>query len=151
MTIIYLTQNEIKNLSSNYISQGLKTEKWSINEMKITEDGAELQLKMTDISISTTDNNGFHLSFLIAMEMIAQMMVIYLHYQAGLKIKSREIWVSSINSKFISPIRNPDSIYIKMTSKKLKLKGTNLICDARCDISSSTGGLFQSDGRVWLL
>jgi hypothetical protein len=151
MKIIQLSPNEIKNLSSEYISQGLKTEKWCIYEMKITDDGAELQLKMTDVALSTTDSHGFHLSFLIAMEMIAQMMVIYLHYQAGLKIKSREIWVSSINSKFISPIRNPDTIYIKMTSKKLKIKGSNLICDARCDMTSPTGGLFQSEGRVWLL
>lgn len=151
MTIIQLSQNEIKNLSSDYISKGLKNEKWCISEMKITDDGAELKLKMTDIAISSADTGGFHLSFLIAMEMIAQMMVIYLHYKAGLKIKTREIWVSSINSKFITPVRNPDFIYIKMTSKKLKHKGSNLICDARCDITSPTGGLFQSEGRVWLL
>lgn len=151
MVIAHLSQDEIKNLSSDYISNGLKSEKWSISEMKITENGAVLELKMNDLSISSTDSQGFHLSFLIAMEMIAQMMVIYLHYNAGLKVKTREIWVSKINSKFITPIRNPDSINITMTKKSLKFKGSSLVCDAHCDITSPTGGLFQSEGRVWLI
>lgn len=151
MSTITLSQEEIKSLSSDYISHGLKNEKWSIREMKITDKGAMLLLSMDQTAVSSTDDQGFHLSFLTAMEMLAQMMVIYLHQKAGLKTKCREIWVSRIDSKFIKPIRDSNHITIEMIQLKLHSRGSSLACDVDCKISDQFGGHFQSEGRVWLV
>ncbi len=148
---VELSTKEIQNLSSDYISIGLKKEKWIIKQMSISSEVVIVDLMMTDLAFSSNDKSGFHLSFLTAMEMIAQMMVIYLHHQAGYKVKTREIWVSRINSKFIKPIRDPNNISIKMIPRKIKTKGDSLVCDAECEITSSSDGLFQSEGRVWLI
>jgi|LauGreSBDMM110SN_4_FD.fasta_scaffold03603_3 hypothetical protein len=151
MSIIHLSAEEINNLSSDYISEGIKIERWSIKSMSISNEGAHLVLMINQASISDSDPNGFHLSFLTAMEMLAQMMVIYLHKKAGLTTKCREIWVSSINSDFKKPIRAKDNILIDMVQIKLQTKGSSLVCDVDCKISDSLGGHFQSKGRVWLV
>jgi hypothetical protein len=151
MSAVKLSHQEILNLSSGYINEGLKKEKWAINAMTIDTSNVEVSLSMTETAYSTANNSNFHLSFLTAMEMIAQMMVIYLHYQANYEYKTREIWVSSISSKFIKPISDPNNIHIKMKTSKLWRKGENLICDASCEVTGPSGGLFKSQGRTWLI
>jgi hypothetical protein len=151
MSAVKLSHQEILNLSSDYINEGLKKEKWTINAMTIDTSNVQVSLSMTETAFSTANNANFHLSFLTAMEMIAQMMVIYLHYQANYEYKTREIWVSSISSKFIKPISDPNNICIKMKTSKLWRKGENLICDASCEVTGLSGGLFKSQGRTWLI
>jgi hypothetical protein len=151
MSAVQLSRQEILNLSSDYINEGLKKEKWRINAMTIDSSNVEVSLSMTETAFSSTNNSNFHLSFLTTMEMIAQMMVIYLHYQANYQYKTREIWVSSISSKFVKPISDPNNINIKMKAIKLLRKGENLICDASCEVTGSSGGLFKSEGRTWLI
>jgi hypothetical protein len=150
MSIKHLTAEEINNLSSDYISEGIKIERWSIKNMSISNEGAHLELMINQASISDSDPNGFHLSFLTVSEMIAQMTVIYLHNKAGLTSKCREVWVSNISINFKKPIRARDHILIDMIQTKLKTKGSSLVCDIDCKISDSLGGHFQSKARVWL-
>ena len=151
MKLHSLSLEEIKNLSSSYIDEDLKKERWGFLSIEI---GPELVLTTASVDLSSLppiNYQNFHLSFFTATEMIGQLLVIYLHHRAGLTFKAREVWVSKVTNKFIKPIKDPENISIVLKAKKLHQRKAATICDFECEIKGLSGGLFQSNGRVWLI
>jgi hypothetical protein len=151
MKLHSLSLEEIKNLSSSYINDDLKKERWGFLSIEI---GPELVLTTASVDLSglpPENSQNFHLSFFTATEMIGQLLVIYLHHYAGLTLKTREVCVSKVTNKFIKPIKDPENISFILKAKKLHQRKATLICDFECEIKDISGGLFQSEGRVWLI
>jgi hypothetical protein len=146
-----LSLDEIKNLSSSYITEDLKSERWTLLSMEISPNLVSALASVSKpISISSTSLD-YHLSFFTASEIVGQILVIFMHYHAGFKVKTREVWVTQANYKFIRPVKHLKSVSIILKAKKLIQNKNRWICDFESEVTDSSGGLFTGEGRVWLV
>jgi acyl-coenzyme A thioesterase PaaI-like protein len=147
---VRLIAPQIDKLSSGYLRDGRRQEVWRIETIDIGDDRVVAKASMTDFYVSRTDDKGFHLSFITALEMVSQLTIVYLHYKAGLTEKSREVWVSESRNRFVRPVRNPDDIRLEMTVKKLREHGGSLFCEADYRVTDEQDGLYEYWGKACL-
>ena len=138
-----LTQDEIKRLSSVYLSTGRKQEIWEISHVEIEDNVLTARIIMRSYYISSTDSGGFHLTIFSTLEFLSQLIIIYAHVWAGLTDKTREGWMieSSISSKRM--IRDPENIQVRMEVSSIKKLGANILAVTESQVFDSTG-LFEA-------
>lgn len=149
--VVRLIAPQIERLSSDYLQDGRTQEAWRIESIDIEDDRIVARAGMTRVYVSQTDDQGFHLSFITALEMVSQLTIVYLHHKAGLTEKSREVWVSESRNRFVRPIRNPDDIRLDMKVRKLRERGGSLFCEADYRVTDEQGGLCEYWGKAYLL
>lgn len=141
--IIELNNHDIKKLSSYYLNEGRKQERWQINHVMIDDKILEAQISMISRYLSATDNNEFHLTIFSALEFLSQLMIVYIHVWAGRKEKVGEGWMIESSMKSLRVIRDPENIFVSMTVEKIKERGANLYCIASYKITDPNDGLME--------
>ena len=109
-----LTISEIEQISSAYLAAERKKEVWKIEQVDIIENGLLAIVSMREFCVSSTDNNEFHLAYLTALEFVSQLQIIYMHVWAGIKFKTKEVWMIECHMKSHRPIKNPEKINVEI-------------------------------------
>ena len=148
--MLHLGPEQIDRLSSQYFVRGRQCERWRIDAVEMVKDSVTATARMIEHYVSETDEQGFHLSFVTALEMVSQLTIIYLHLKAGLNEKCREVWVSESRNKLVRPIRSPDNIRLEMTVEKLRQRGDSWFSIASYRVTDAEGGLFEYWGKAWM-
>lgn len=137
-----LTNSQIEELSSKYITKEFKKESWNIESIKIENNKNLISLvSINSDYVSKNDKNKFHVSTFIINEFTSQIMVIFARYLEGDFNNSKEVWVMGVESEFIRSIYTKKNIKIEMelTKKKSYKNGTFLFF--RSTIADNKGGL----------
>lgn len=137
---------EIEKISSHYLSEGLKQEAWKIDEVEVLGDRLTATVSMRSFYASDTDTRGFHLSFITALEFIAQLQIIYVHVWAGLQEKTQEAWLAETRIRSVHPIRDHGHMHVEMHVSSMRKRGAAFYCVANHRITDDQGGLFE----IWL-
>lgn len=145
---LHLKTDDIKKFASDYISNGLRQERWQIDEVSILNKHLSAVVSMQSHYTSGQDNLGFHLSSFSAKEFCAQLMVLYAHVQQGFSEKTREVWVVEGRIRCVRPIRNPSRIEVNMTMLAVRQRRGKAFCIADFLVSDSQGGLFKITMKV---
>ena len=139
-----LDNQQVNDLSSVYINEGVKKDCWEILELEISDTILKARLRMTSFFVSPTDPVGFHLTIFSTQEFLAQLANIYLHVAEGYTVKSKETWMRECNITSRSTIRDPENIMVEMDFFGRKKLGDTLICMARCRVYDDQEGLFTA-------
>jgi hypothetical protein len=140
-----LDGDAIARLSSEYIDQGIKRERWRITRVSV--EGAKLaaELRMESVFLSPTDPAGFHLTIFSTQEFLAQLANIYLHLLAGSTVKNRETWMRESSITTHRAIRDPARISVEMDFFKVKRLKDSWYAMANCRVFDGEGGLFTAN------
>ena len=93
-----LHPSEYEPISSVYLSEGRKSEKWSIDSISISEESLLSSISMTSVFSPNNEQSQFHLPVYAAMEFVSQLQIIFMHHHIGLTQKTREVWM--LESRF---------------------------------------------------
>ena len=137
-----LNSQQVSDLSSVYINEGVKKDCWEILEVEISDTLLKAHLRMTSFFVSPTDPEGFHLTIFSTQEFLAQLANIYLHVLGGYTVKSRETWMRECNITSRSTIRDSENIMVEMDFFGRKKLRDTLISMAKCRVYDDQGGLF---------
>jgi hypothetical protein len=140
---VFLSLDDIKDISSHYLNEGKKQESWQIDSVEVIGKRLTAQVSMPSIYLSKTNNDTFHLSILTTMEFVSQLLIIYLHVWAGLTQKKREGWMIESSTRSIHAIRDPKHIQVEMSVLKIKKHGENIYCIAEFQVTDRQGGLSE--------
>jgi len=140
---VFLSPDDVKNISSHYLNEGKKQESWQIDSVEVIEKRLTAQVSMPSIYLSKTNNNTFHLSILTIMEFVSQLLIIYLHIWAGVTQKKREGWMIESSTRSIRAIRDPKHIQVEMSVVKIKKQGEKIYCIADFQVTDRQGGLSE--------
>jgi hypothetical protein len=145
-----LGNEDVRALSSHYLREGRAQERWSLRDIEI--DGARLrtQVAMDSVYVSATDGGGFHLSIFTALEFLSELMIVYIHVWAGLKRKTREVWMVETNNRFRQAIRDPKCMLVDVEVVSIRKSGVSVLCTADCKVRDENGGLFESRLKVFM-
>lgn len=135
--------SEIEQISSPYLGTGRKNEVWRIEQVDIIENTLLATVSMREFCVSNTDNNEFHLAYLTALEFVSQLQIIYMHVWAGIKSKTKEVWMIECHMKSQRPIKNPEKINVEMTERKMFKRLNIYYCIADHRVTDDQGGLFE--------
>ena len=139
-----LDKQQVSDLSSVYISEGVKKDCWEILEVTISDALLKARLRMTSFFVSPTDPAGFHLTVFSTQEFLAQLANIYLHTVEGYTVKCKETWMQESAITCRSSIRNPENITVEMDFFNQKKLGDSLYCAAKCRVYDDQEGLFTA-------
>lgn len=145
-----LGPDEIKRLSSTYLTEGRKQESWRIHEIEIQDDRLIARIGMESTFISEQDPGGFHLTVFSTLEFLSQLMIIYAHVWAQLPEKRREGWMVESRTRVLRAIRDADDIRVEMTVSKMRKRGVHLYCVADYRVTDGQGGLFEASLKGFL-
>lgn len=134
---------DIEKLSSHYLNEGRKQESWQIDNIQINADVLLAQVSMRSTYISKTDAHGFHLTIFSTLEFLSQLMIIYAHAWAGLRVKVREGWMVESTARCLRAIRNPDAILVEMRVHTMRQRAGHLYCVADFQVTDDNDGLFK--------
>jgi hypothetical protein len=138
-----LSPQEIANLSSPYLSGGIRQDVWDIVDISVEDKLMVAHVRMRSLYTSPTDKGGFHLTILSTLEFLSQLMMIFVHVWAGYSEKTKEGWMleSSISCK--RAIRDSQNIEVRMRLASIrKVKGSILIT-TKSEVSDKDG-LFEA-------
>lgn len=99
-----LTAEQIGRLSSPYIPDGIRQDVWQIDSVDIRDGLVNAKVSIGSAFLSPTDSGGAHFTMFSANEIVAQLMVIYMHVQAGFEKKYREVWAAELHGRYVMPI-----------------------------------------------
>ncbi|OOZ38232.1 hypothetical protein [Solemya elarraichensis gill symbiont] len=136
----------IERISSPYLDGDRKIEAWQIEQVDIEGDELNAIVSMSSYCVSDADTDGFHLSYITALEFVSQLQIIYMHVWAGLEKKTQEAWMVECRMKSHSPIRNPNAIKVHMTASRMRKRGDVYYCIADHRVTDDQGGLFE----IWI-
>ncbi|MBK6742400.1 MAG: hypothetical protein IPG66_05230 [Hydrogenophilales bacterium] len=137
---------DIVALSSPYLGGGRKLESWRIEEVLIVDDSLTAVVSMDSVYLSGADGTGFHLSFITAMEFVSQLQIIHMHAWAGLREKTREVWMLESGIKTIRPVRDRNRISVESHFKNIRKQGETYYSLAKHSVTDSQDGLFE----IWI-
>ncbi len=140
-----LTAEQLGRLSSPYIPNGIRQDVWSIDSVNIRNDLVQAKVSLGSIYQSPTDGGGAHLTMFATNEIVAQLMVIYMHVQAGFEQKCREVWAAELHGRYVAPIRELAGIDFVMQCARTRSVGNKRYCKASFTISAKCGGRFEVD------
>lgn len=138
-----LLAGDIESFLSHYLMQGRRQEHWRIDDVEIDDDRLTASVSVQNAFISSTDAHRFHLSIIVALEFLSQLMIIYAHVWSGLSEKSREGWMVESTARNVRAIRNPDRIRVEMTVPTMRKHGDHLYCIADYLVTDDQDGLFE--------
>jgi len=136
-----LTRDEIKKLSSTYISDAMKSESWTIESVLVAEDLLNASVTVRSDYLSHTDREQFHVSTFTILEFNAQLLVIFTHLLAGYSEKVKEAWMLEETSRYIRPLRRPDTIKVRLTLLKMRRRGGNVYFTFEALTTDDGGGM----------
>jgi len=139
-TATILSPLQIDKLSSDYLADGRREERWRFNEIRVESGQVFAVARMEQYYRSATDDNQFHLSYITGHEIASQLGIIFLHYNAGFTEKCREVWMSESHNRCFAPIRDPLGIHVAMTINRLKKRKELWLCDIECELTDVLGG-----------
>ena len=142
---MHLDKQQLKALSSVYITEGVKKDCWEILEVEISGALLKARLRMTSFFVSPTDPGGFHLTVFSTQEFLAQLANIYLHVLEGYTVKCKETWMRESRITCRSTIRDPENIMVEMDFFSLRKQGSFLNCMVRCRVYDDKEGLFTAE------
>jgi hypothetical protein len=143
---VKLTPSEIERISSPYLQEGRKQESWRIDEVEVDGDRLNAIVSMRSFYSSATDAEGFHLSYITALEFLSQLQIIYMHVWAGLAEKTQEAWMAECRMRAHRPLRNPNRMRAEMRAVSMRRRGQACYCIAEHTLTDDQGGLFE----VWI-
>lgn len=111
---IKLSPQEIQQLSSEYLTQGVFQDHFAIRDLCVQGEEMEALIEMTGFGISETDVGGYHLTAPSIFRFLGQILII--HGQKFFSLgdtKAVEVWVKEHTMKHKSPIRDPRAIVVK--------------------------------------
>lgn len=141
--MIRLNSNDVKNISSEYISEGRLYECWRINEVVIDGEKAMMDASMIRIYPPGSSKKDFHLSIYLAEEMASQLMIIYGHVWAGLTEKKGEVWMLESHTKSIRSVRETEHIKVEMDVQTMRKRGKTIFGIGVYRITDDQGGLIE--------
>jgi len=144
--LIHLRDDQIRHFYSDYLINGRRQESWLIEYVEIEDLTLKSSIRMSDIYLSGTDENKFHLTIFSALEFLSQLMIIYGHVWAGLSSKSQEGWMVDSEIRALKAIRNPHAIQVEMKMSKTRKRGKTLMCMSEYVLTDDGGGRFE--GRL---
>ena len=145
-----LKQSEWEPISSKYLSEGRKSEKWLINSVELGQGSLLADISMANIFEDSTSNQKFHLPAYAALEFVSQLQIIYMHLWAGYQEKTREVWMIESRFKAHFPIYDSQSIKVKMEIEKIKSRDNNIYCTATHRVFDSGKGSFTIWIKAWM-
>ncbi|MBN2825540.1 MAG: hypothetical protein JXQ76_09465 [Campylobacterales bacterium] len=148
--MIELTAQEIKNLSSTYIAEDLKKERWFIESIQYNDNSMVAYISVQSQYQSQMDNNQFHLSIFIMLEFTSQLGTIYSNLLAGYKTKNKEIWLLEQTMKSIRPIYSKNNIKVTLLTKFKRQYKNNIFFYYDIKIESPCNGLTLVSFKVKL-
>ncbi len=121
-----LSQQQIQNLSSEYLTQGVHQDHFQISELSIAAEQLEGIIEMTNYGVSRTDEGGYHLTAPSVFRFLGQLLVIHgqIFFNLG-ETKMVEVWVKEHNMKHVAPVRDPRSIQVKGTIRGIRQARSN--------------------------
>ncbi|MES2981639.1 MAG: hypothetical protein V4727_04935 [Verrucomicrobiota bacterium] len=138
-----ISTSEIKEISSDLLSEGRPHEKWKINTITIDGDTLHAVISMVSTYISPTDDKGFHLSVFTTLEFLSQLKVIYYHHTSGLDKKTQEAWMIESHVRCKSSIRDADKINVTMKVLKARNVGGRIYGITQSTVTDDLGGRFE--------
>lgn len=141
-----LHPSEYEPISSVYLSEGRKSEKWSIDSISISEESLLSSISMTSVFSPNNEQSKFHLPVYAAMEFVSQLQIIFMHHHIGLTQKTREVWMLESRFKAHKPILDRADIQVEMHLEKIKQTTSSVYCVAKHKVKDSQGGHFE----IWI-
>jgi len=124
-----LPQEHIQALYSDYLMEGFAKERFLFKEVLMDGFRASALVTMTSTAASSTDPAGFHLSTLMAISMIGQLVITHSHILCGFKRKEIEVWMRDYSIIHRRPIRDPKNIRVEIRLEDLrKLHSSTMAC-----------------------
>jgi hypothetical protein len=139
---ILLNTEQVKKISSPYLSEGRKKDQWEIIEVRILNETLRSRVRMLSYYKSPTDFEGFHLTSFSTMEFVSQLFIVYGHVLAGLEEKVQEAWMMNCDIDCKKAIRDPDNIQVEMHFKTLRKIKNRMLGHATAHIWDEQGGEF---------
>jgi hypothetical protein len=135
----HLTPEEIARLSSSYLKEGKRQDIWEITDIVIENKILIAHIRMRSHYISPTDKGGFHLTILSTLEFLSQLMMIFVHVQAGYAEKTKEGWMleSAISCK--RTIRDKENIEVRMELASMKKVKGSILVVSKSQVSDKDG------------
>ncbi len=146
MELTDICLESVQPLLSPYLNGGRLQERWELKELKASDNRLRARVAMTSYFKSPTDS-GFHLSNLTGLEIVAQLRIILIHLHLNLARKSKELWFLKGAEKCISPIRDPENIFVEMNLVFKRQKDRDLV-KMNATVSDPAGGLFEYTATV---
>ena len=138
-----LTADEINRLSSPYIKEGKHHDVWDIVDITVDDKLMIAHISMKSYYTSGTDQGGFHLTILSALEFLSQLMVIFVHVWAGYTEKTKEGWMLESSMAYRRAIRDPQNIEVQMKITSVRKVGESILITTKSQITDSDG-LFEA-------
>lgn len=123
---VTLSSQQIAQLSSEYLSDGVYQDSFAISELTIADSTLEAKIEMTQFAVSKTDNGGYHLTAPSIFRFVGQILII--HGQVFFKLgdtKTVEVWVKDHSMKHVAPVRDPRLIRVKGVLQGLRRARSN--------------------------
>lgn len=148
--LLLLDTEQVKKISSPYLSEGRKEDKWEIVQVSILNETLLAHIRMLSYYKSSTDTLGFHLTTFSTMEFVSQLFVVYGHVLAGLEEKVQEAWMMNCNINCLKAIRDPDNIQVEMQFRTLRKIKNRMLGHASARIWDEQGGEFTASLKALL-
>lgn len=150
MTVLKrLGPDDLVPISSPYLSGGRRDESWTIDWVEIGEDKLQAAVLINSPYISASDAGGFHVTIFSALEVVSQLLIVYMHVWAGLEEKVREVWMVESQTRSIEAIRDR-TISVEMQATKMRKVGARIYSTVQFRVKGSSGGLFEISLKCFL-
>lgn len=126
MTTFTLSPEQISQLSSEYLTNGVYQDSFAIKQIAIDDKQLEAIIDMTSCGVSKTDRDGYHLTAPTIFRFLGQLLVIHgqIYFDLG-ETKTVEVWVKEHTIKHRKPIRDTNHIPVACAIRGVRAAHSN--------------------------
>ena len=105
----------VESLMSKYQMDGVYQDRLSMTAADLSPHAMTAKFALDSYGVSPEDAGGFHLTAPTVCRMAGQMLVMHVHWLAGFRKKSVEVWVRDHQISHRRPSRNPQDVPVILT------------------------------------
>ena len=133
-----LSASQIEALSSVYLNEGIRQERWKIDQLELEEQAAKAVISIHDLFAPAVEG-GFHLTPYLALEFCSQIAIIHANAWAGYEEKTKEVYMRECGVKIDGMITRPTDIQIDMKIPKMRKIGNSVFSLSRTTVTDGKG------------
>lgn len=110
----------VRPLMSRYLTDGVHQDRFSLQDIDLQGAAAHGRFALDSFGVSPEDAGGFHLTAPTVFRMAGQLVVIHVHWLAGLQEKAVEVWVRDHQMSHRRPSRDPARVVVTMALRSAR-------------------------------